>query len=107
MKKIRKVILLMTALIMTIQSKVLATGVQSLKIYSGTLNLLRDATTALMIIVPVSCGLCILFFQWRKSVADTQEQPMWSKRTKVAIISLIIGFSASGIVNLITTYYSG
>lgn len=107
MKKIRKVILLMTALIMTIQSKVLATGVQSLKLYSGTLNLLRDATTALMIIVPVACGLCILFFQFRKSVADTQEQPMWSKRTKVAIISLIIGFSASGIVNLIATYYSG
>ena len=107
MKKIRKVILLITALIMTIQSKVLATGVQSLKLYSGTLNLLRDATTALMIIVPVACGLCILFFQFRKSVADTQEQPMWSKRTKVAIISLIIGFSASGIVNLIATYYSG
>lgn len=107
MKKIRKVILLMTALIMTIQSKVFATGVQSLKLYSGTLNLLRDATTALMIIVPVACGLCILFFQFRKSVADTQEQPMWSKRTKVAIISLIIGFSASGIVNLIATYYSG
>lgn len=107
MKKIRKIILLMTALIMTIQSKVLATGVQSLKLYSGTLNLLRDLTTALMIIVPVACGLCILFFQFRKSVADTQEQPMWSKRTKVAIISLIIGFSASGIVNLIATYYSG
>ena len=107
MKKIRKIILLMTALIMTIQSKVLATGVQSLKLYSGTLNFLRDLTSALLIIMPVACGLCILFFQFRKSVADTQEQPMWSKRTKVAIISLIIGFSASGIVNLFATYYSG
>ena len=107
MKKIRKVILLMTALIMTIQSKVLATGVQSLKLFSGTLNLLRDATTALMIIFPVSCGLCILIFQIKKSMADTQDQPMWTKRTKAAIKALIFGFSASSIVNLITTYYSG
>lgn len=106
-KYLKNVLIFIAVLILLNTNAIFASGVQSLKLYSGTLNLLRDATTALMIIVPVACGLCILFFQFRKSMADTQEQPMWSKRTKVAIISLVIGFSASGIVNLIATYYSG
>lgn len=81
-------------------------GVQSMKLYTGTVALLRDATTALMVIISIVCGLAILFFQIMKGLADQQEQQIWGKRTKNAIISGIIGMSASGIVALITSYYS-
>ena len=106
-KQIKKLILLIFMASMFNSNLLLATGIQNLKLYTGSLNLLRDATTALMVIVPVACGLCILYFQFQKSLADIPDQPRWSKRTKIAIISLIFGFSASGIVNLFATYFSG
>lgn len=84
-----------------------AGGLQSLKLYTGTINLINDATTAFMVILPIACGLCILIFQLIKGAADQNEQQIWAKRTKVAIIACAIGMGASGIVNLLVSYYGG
>lgn len=110
MKKLQKhlkQIITIIIMVITFSQVAFATSFQNLKLYSGTINLMRDATTALMVGAPIVCALCILFFQIRKSAADQQEQQIWSKRTKTAIISCVIAFGASGIVNLLATYYSG
>ena len=71
MKKYIKKIIIMTIIIMILLSNVIF-AMSSLKLYTGTLQLLRDATTLLMVIIPVLCGLCILIFQAMKGMSDAQ-----------------------------------
>ena len=69
--------------------------------------MLRDATSVLLVALPTVVGLLLIYFNAMKSAAEQQEQQVWSKRMKIAIISLVVGETASGIVNAISSYYSG
>ena len=84
-----------------------ADSIQGIKLYQGTMNLLRDATSIALVVLPTVVGLLLIYFNIRKSACEQQEQQVWSKRMKTAIIALVIGETASSIVTLITSYYSG
>ena len=103
-KKIKFVILTLCFLIIT-KKVCFATGIQNLKMYTGTLKLINDLTVAFMTILPISCGLLIIIFQLMKMGADQNEAQIWKKRTKAAIIATIVGLSASGLISFVTSYF--
>ena len=72
---------------------------------TGTQNLLNDITTVLLVLVPVVGAICVIAFSLMRSHADEQDKKMWTGRIKTAIVSTIIAFCASGMVNLIVSYY--
>lgn len=84
-----------------------AVSIQDIKLVQGTMNLLNDATSILLGALPIVVGLLLIYFNIRKSACEQQEQQVWSKRMKTAIICLVIGETASGIIALFTSYYSG
>lgn len=84
-----------------------ANNILNTKLVQGIMNMLRDATSVLLVALPTVVGLLLIYFNLRKSACEQQEQQIWSKRMKTAIISLVVGETASGIVNLITSYVSG
>lgn len=73
---------------------------------TGTQNLLNDITTVLLVLVPIVGAICIIVFSIMRSQADEQDKKMWTGRIKTALISTIIAFCASGIVNLVVSYYA-
>lgn len=79
--------------------------VASSKIATGTTQLIADLTRYAQGIALAAAVFFAIYFQIRKSGADEQDQKMWSKRTKTAIVSGIIATIAIEIVNLIVSYY--
>ena len=71
----------------------------------GTLNLIKDATKALMILAPILGGLLVGFFFMKKGAAETQEQSTWQKRIWVAIYSTVGVLLSSVIINVVVGYY--
>lgn len=75
------------------------------QIAKGTENLIKDATTWLMILAPVAAGLLIIYFCIRRSAADEMDQKKWNNRIVVAIVSCIGAVLGSATLNLIIGYY--
>lgn len=83
---------------------IFASGIQGLKLFSGGMQFLNDATVAAMVVLPVVCGLLLIVFNAFKAGADQQDQIMWSKRIKMVIKCLIFGEGGVAIVNMIVGY---
>ena len=85
-----------------LQNKIFAAD---LNLITGTQKLINDMTYLLLGLIVVVCVGCLIYFQLRKMSADQQEQTMWDKRSKTAIVALVIGLCASGIINFVASYY--
>lgn len=85
-----------------LQNKIFAAD---LNLITGTQKLINDVTYLLLGLIVVVCVGCLIYFQLRKMSADQQEQTMWDKRSKTAIVALVIGLCASGIINFVASYY--
>lgn len=59
---------------MTNHLAVYASGLQNSQIAKGTENLIKDATTWLMVLAPVAAGLLIIYFCIRRGAADEMDQ---------------------------------
>lgn|SRR5690554_4540459 len=107
MKFNKKSISLLTIilLILLVNTIAFATTIQDSVIFTGTQKLIKDATTALMIIAPILGGLLIAFFYARKGAADEMDQKTWQKRINTAIYSTIGVELASVIINLFVSYF--
>lgn len=110
MKKLyKKTITLITVMYFTLLNKVVAFAapgkLQNSKIAKGTEDLIKDATTWLMVLAPIAGALLVGFFFLRKGAADEMDQKMWQKRINVAVISTVGVEVASVIINLIVGYY--
>lgn len=103
----KKTISLLTVilLVLLVNSIGLANSIQDSVIFTGTQKLIKDATTALMIIAPILGGLLIGFFFIRKSAADEVEQKVWQKRINTTIYSVLGVELASVIINLFVSYF--
>ncbi|MBD5480358.1 MAG: hypothetical protein HDR14_13920 [Lachnospiraceae bacterium] len=84
---------------------VYATGIKDSNLAKGTENLVKDATTWLMILAPVVAGLLIIYFCIRRSAADEMDQKKWNNRIVVAIVSCIGAVIGSATLNIIIGYY--
>lgn len=99
-------------LVMTVIATVLlavpaaANNIQNSTIYKGIVQMLNDASTALLVICPIAGGLAALYFVIRRSIADEQEGKSWTKRITTAIICAVAGMLVSGLIALITSYFT-
>lgn len=105
MKRNKRLLLLVLSFIFLINTFVFAGDIQSSVIFTGLQKLIRDATTALMIIAPILGALLIGFFFMKKSAAEEMEQKIWQKRVNTTIYSVIGVELASVIINLFVSYF--
>lgn len=72
----------------------------------GIQRLLNDASVAILWIAPILIGLLIGYFALMSSFAKEEMEKMkWKKSIINSAISLVVIFSVSGIVALVTTYF--
>ena len=83
-----------------------ATSVSSSKLATGTVKLIGDVTTWLMVLAPVAAGLLVIYFCIRRSAADEMDHKKWSNRIVVAVVSCIGAILGSATLNLILGYYA-
>ena len=81
-------------------------GLQSSVAYTGTMKLLNDASTALMIAAPLVGVVCIIYFAIRHGAADEMDQKKWRQRIIIAIVSVVIALLAATLINVLTGYYT-
>ncbi|TCL57666.1 hypothetical protein EDD76_108201 [Kineothrix alysoides] len=84
---------------------VYASGIGESKLAKGTENLIKDATTWLMVLSPIVGGLLIIYFCIRRAAADEMDQKKWNNRIVVTIVSCIGAVIGSATLNIIIGYY--
>lgn len=113
--KFQKLLLATTMLIMTFANKVQATdivsevegggSIQSSKLGQGLLNIVRDVTSTIQWILPIT-GVCfILFYVFKIMTGDEQDQQRYKKSIIKVLVCIVIGLLAVTIVNLVARYF--
>ena len=72
---------------------------------TGTENLVKDATSWLLVIAPLVTVVAVIYYFIRKSISDEMDHKKWNTRITTAIMCCIGVVSASLIINLIVSYY--
>lgn len=102
-RKIEKVGLVLTSLFF--YTNMCFAAIQDSSIVTGTEKLISDLTSWLLILAPVLTVLLIGYFFLRKAASDEMDAKRWDNRIKVALISCIGVVVASGLINVIMSYY--
>lgn len=77
-------------------------------IISGTINLLKAASTWVTIIAPIVGGLFGGYHAIRKSMSeDDMAIQKHQKMIKNAVVGTVIAISISGIITFVSSYYGG
>ena len=85
---------------------VFASGnIGSSKLATGTENLIKDATSWLLVVAPLVTVVAVIYYFIRKTIADEMDHKKWNTRISTAIICCIGVVAASLIINLIVGYY--
>lgn len=82
-----------------------ASGIQDTTLVTGTQNLITDLTNWLLIIAPTLTILLVGYYLMRKSASDEMDAKRWDSRVKIAIICCIGVVVASGLINVLISYY--
>ena len=110
MKKEYRKFVLMAAILMAVfllvPDMVFAETIQESKAFTGTIKMLNDGSTALMIASPLIGTVLIAYYLIRRSGADEMDQKPWNKRVFVALVSVVGVELVSVIVNVVTYYYA-
>ena len=85
---------------------VLAETIQDSKFVQGTVKLLEDGTTGLLIIAPVAMIIAVVWCFIRKGMSDEMDHKKWNSRIATAFVCGIGAVSASILVKLLMGYYS-
>ncbi len=104
MGKIKKVILTSMAVMLTLTQTVSA-DIAGSKIATGTVKLVADATSWLLVIAPSVSVLLIIYYLIRKGMSDEMEHKKWNSRIVVTIVSCIGAVVASVLINVLVGYY--
>lgn len=104
MKKISQV------LFSTVVSLLLLTPLASAAepgVVTGTKNLLQDALTWVLFLIPVGCGCMLAWHSFCKSLneGDQAQAGIHGRAMKKTLITSAIGMSAAGIVKAVLSYY--
>lgn len=76
------------------------------KIATGTVKLVSDATSWLLVIAPSVSVLLIIYYLIRKGMSDEMEHKKWNSRIVVTIVSCIGAVVASVLINVLVGYYN-
>lgn len=79
--------------------------IQESTIVTGTENLIADLTSWLLILAPILTVLLVGYFFLRKAASDEMDSKRWDNRIKVALLSCVGVVVASGLINVIISYY--
>lgn len=72
----------------------------------GIINLLNDFTGFLMVVAPLVAVLMIIYYTIRKKLeTEDMENIRYTKKIKGILIACIFVFLASGIMNLLLSYF--
>lgn len=83
-----------------------AVDIQSTVFYTGTMKLLNDLLLWATVAAPVIGGLAAIIFGIRCGMADDQDGKIWKKRAIKAGISGVVAALVTGIIAVITSYYT-
>ena len=97
-EKFKKVILTVMAVTLTLTQSVSA-DIAGSKIATGTVKLVSDATSWLLVIAPSVSVLLIIYYLIRKGMSDEMEHKKWNSRIVVTIVSCIGAGVACGRIN--------
>lgn len=81
------------------------TGIGQSIYVTGTKKLLKDALTALQVIVGLAALVLWVFWEIQKKMGDENEESRLGKRQKTTIISVIIAETIMTLFNVIGSYY--
>lgn len=82
------------------------TKLENSAFYKGFLELLQDLSLAVTILGPAICIIFAGVYFARRSMADEQDGKMWNKRITTALICAVSIGLISGLVTLITSYFT-
>lgn len=69
-------------------------------------NMIKDLTSAAMVLGPLICIVLVIFFSLRVSASsEPHDKEKWSKARKTTLITVGWLFGAAAIINIITTYF--
>jgi hypothetical protein len=107
MKKIKQILICaVVAIIAFLQPIVaLAGNIGSSKLATGTEELIKDATSWLLVVAPLVTVVAVIYYFIRKTVSDEMDHKKWDSRISTAIICCIGVVAASLIINVIVGYY--
>lgn len=106
-KKTFIVVLAIVILAVALSCNCYAAGdIASSQLGKGISSMLDDVSTWLIIICPVAGGLAAVYFIIRRSMADDQDGKIWERRIKTAIVCGVAGVLVSGVIKLISSYFS-
>jgi hypothetical protein len=80
-------------------------NIGSSKLATGTEQLIKDATSWLLIVAPLVTVVAVIYYFIRKTVSDEIDHKKWNARISTAIVCCIGVVAASLIINLIVGYY--
>ena len=104
-KKIRKMGIMIFVAVMLFTNCCFASSIAESKLATGTENLIKDLTNWLLILAPILTAGLIGYYLLRRSASDEMDTKRWDNRIKVAIISCVGVLIASGLINVIISYY--
>ena len=84
---------------------VYAGEIGSSKLATGTEQLVKDATSWLLVIAPLVTVIAVIYYLIRKTISDEMDHKKWNTRISTAIICCIGVVAASLIINVIIGYY--
>ena len=96
----------LTLLVLTTTPAYAAGGIAGSELGAGLINLTNDVFLYLTIICPIVGGAAAAWFAIRRSMADEQDGKMWEKRIKTAIICGVGGGLGSGVIALVSSYFT-
>ena len=104
-RKIRKIGIAIFVVAIAFTNCCFATSVAESQLAKGTENLIKDLTNWLLVLAPVLTACLVGYYLLRKSASDEMDTKRWDNRIKVALISCVGVVIASGLINLIISYY--
>ena len=101
----RKVMILMCLMYLSLNKIYIYAGIGDTKLITGTIKLINDLTTSMLVISPIAGGLLALYFFLRKNAADEGDQKQWNRRLYITGVCIIGSVVVSGLISTVTGYY--
>ena len=80
-------------------------SIQSSKIGTGIMNMVKDLTGTLQWIIPTAGVMVILFYIFKIMTGDEQDQMRYKKTIVKVLICIVVSILAVTIVNLVAGYF--
>ncbi len=104
-EKLKMAMMIAGITLMYMNVNVYASGLQSTKLYTGTMKLINDATIAGIAIIGVLATGVEVVLLIKYLTSDPNEQPQVIKRMKITVLVAIIAVTIVGLFNVIISYY--